>query len=836
MTVPARRVLVAVIGVGLALTPAAAAQSRRASGRRASAPKQFFDARDAQRLAVASRGATSLHPATRRADAARTRLRAQGARVEIDRLTGTPRVLAGAPALSGPADDDPLEIAARFLREHLAALGLDREDLGSLTLVGRTPIPGGAVQVAYRQFANGIPSFDGGIRVTVDRAGRVLQVTGAPQPDLSLPTTVPAVSASDALRRVMRDVGVGRPVRVTSGPRGVRRVTGFRADAAAAALTTFADGDRARLAWQVDYRAAPLAHYHALVDAATGAILYRANSVKTAANDASVWEEYPGATNGGTQQTRDLTPYLSSGATDLSGPYAHAWSDVNDNDSSTTDSNGHIVPLDTPDVGEAVARSAGGNFVFPFTDFTASNTLGACDTAHKCSWNFDTKTSWQTNRAQNAVQAFWYVNRWRDHLVAAPISFSGADGNFEGSDRVLVNTDDGAATGPGGGPDADHVDNAYMDTPPDGTSPTMAMFLFFNGGDFRDANGGDDADVVYHEYTHGLSGRLVTDAGGEEALNSGQAAAMGEGWSDFYAEDFLVDEFPSNDSPTAGEVDMGRYLDSQPHTLRTQGLDCPVGAAAAQCPGTPAQGSGGYTYGDYNAVDKEGTPPQAEPHQAGEIWGETLWDLRGVLGSSVTEAIVTQGMRLSPTEPTFLEERDAILAADHQLFPGADHSAQIWEVFANRGMGTNASSPTKDTVVEGFDRPPPSGSPPGGQPPPPSGSTHPAAPVLKLPRSGSRGRVRLTVTCDSPCSGSARLTASHRTAKHLHLRGRTVGSSRIKRTAAGKSTVTVKLTARTLRALRRGHATSLKATLTVTITDGELQRTAAHRQVRIRRR
>ena len=105
MTVPARRVVVAVIGAGLVLTPAAAAQSRRANGRRPSAPRQFLDARDAQRLAVARRGATSLHPATRRVHAARTRLRAQGARVEIDPLTGTPRVLAGARALSGPADE-----------------------------------------------------------------------------------------------------------------------------------------------------------------------------------------------------------------------------------------------------------------------------------------------------------------------------------------------------------------------------------------------------------------------------------------------------------------------------------------------------------------------------------------------------------------------------------------------------------------------------------------------------------------------------------------------------------------------------------------------------------
>ena len=35
----------------------------------------------------------------------------------------------------------------------------------------------------------------------------------------------------------------------------------------------------------------------------------------------------------------------------------------------------------------------------------------------------------------------------------------------------------------------------------------MAMFLFFNRHTrhFRDVNGGDDAAIVYHEYTHGLS-------------------------------------------------------------------------------------------------------------------------------------------------------------------------------------------------------------------------------------------------------------------------------------------------------------------------------------------
>jgi hypothetical protein len=110
---------------------------------------------------------------------------------------------------------------------------------------------------------------------------------------------------------------------------------------------------------------------------------------------------------------------------------------------------------------------------------------------------------------------------------------------------VNVESDDGA-DGPGGLPDDDHVDNANMSTPPDGQSPRMQMYLFKNGtlsdgtpSPFRDVNGGDDASIVYHEYTHGLSSRLITDSDGVEAVNSAQSGAMGEAWSDWYAKDFL---------------------------------------------------------------------------------------------------------------------------------------------------------------------------------------------------------------------------------------------------------------------------------------------------------
>ncbi len=51
-------------------------------------------------------------------------------------------------------------------------------------------------------------------------------------------------------------------------------------------------------------------------------------------------------------------------------------------------------------------------------------------------------------------------------------------------------------------------------------------------------------------------------------------------------------------------------------------------------------------------------------HADGEIWGQTLWDLRGVIGSKKAESLVTRAMELSPANPSFLDMRNSILQAD----------------------------------------------------------------------------------------------------------------------------------------------------------------------------
>ena len=127
----------------------------------------------------------------------------------------------------------------------------------------------------------------------------------------------------------------------------------------------------------------------------------------------------------------------------------------------------------------------------------------------------------------------------------------------------------------------------------------------------------------------------------------------------------------------------------------------PVDAA---CPGGPdTGGAGGYTLGDFGKIFYAGGP---EVHADGEIWAETLWDLTGRRSApSVAEKLVTDGMRLSPPEPSMLDMRNAILAAEQAN--GGGLNDEVWEVFRVRGMGYYAAAADgSDTQpVEDFSAP-----------------------------------------------------------------------------------------------------------------------------------
>ena len=101
-----------------------------------------------------------------------------------------------------------------------------------------------------------------------------------------------------------------------------------------------------------------------------------------------------------------------------------------------------------------------------------------------------------------------------------------------------------------------------MSTPPDGTPPTMQMYLqhqpgtsYPDGDPFPANNTGDEAVTVYHEYTHGLSNRLVVDVLGNSTLGPVQADAMGEAWGDWYAADSLVSDGLEVDKKGKADLD-----------------------------------------------------------------------------------------------------------------------------------------------------------------------------------------------------------------------------------------------------------------------------------------
>jgi Ca2+-binding RTX toxin-like protein len=591
---------------------------------------------------------------------------------------------------------------------------LDADDLAGLRLVRDYTDLSGTRHLMWAQMSGGLMAVGNDLRANVARDGRLVNVLGSPVPDLRAPAGAGRLGAADAVNATLRSVGrPARALRTVSIARGAQRATRF-AGGHDARLALFYDGKATRAAWNVTARAGAGEIYSSLVDAASGAILFRANKVDSA--NALVWDYYPGATVGGTQQSVDITSWLNPTATKLIGPNTHVFADLID---SPQDSH-------TPADGQEIGSSGGGDWNYPFTEFSEPQSFCAADgnSTSKCSWDSWVQASWDTNVEQNATQAFYFVNNFHDHLEAAPIGFNAAAGAFDsGDDPVIAQTDDGANMGGTflgpSMPNINHVNNANMFTPPDGTSPEMQMYLFtsFTGNrgsptddPTPDVNGGDDASVVYHEYTHGLSNRLITYADGWGALDLFQPASMGEAWSDWYAMDYLVEQgFAPDDPLVQGEVEVGSYVDGGNRFLRTEGLDCLRGSDP-ECPGSSTAGAGGYTFGDLGKV----YPGGPEVHADGEIWAQTLWQLRKKLieahgdadGVDRARTLVTRGMQLSGPNPTFLKMRDRILQAD-QVETGGQDKNLIWGVFANRGMGFLAwtAGPNSASKVQDFSLP-----------------------------------------------------------------------------------------------------------------------------------
>jgi extracellular elastinolytic metalloproteinase len=614
-----------------------------------------------------------------------------GGLFEIDPATGTVRILEKLDGyLTGPSGRPARTVAFDYVRRHHGALGLTGADLATFHFHRDYIDIEGTHHLSWTQQVGGEKVFDAGLQAAVTRGGRLLTVSGSPVSKAAAPTRTGGKLITEAAAIAAARTDGGEPS-VVPGP-----------DDTAEPVVFVANG-RSHAAWQTITMSAERPTL-AVFDAVSGQLLYRRPLAQDDHSRGTAVEYFPGAAHGGTPKHVDFTAkgWLATGAKKLSGNNSHAYSDVNDDQSAQAS--------------EEVPPLRNGTWNYPLTPFHLKN-VKFCDNPYPCTWDPSKPFSWQVNRKQNATQVFFFVNTWHDHLMRAPIGFTEAAGNFQaknhthrgrGQDAVDTQTDDGASIDHGL-PDGGHVDNANMATPPDGKAPRMQMYLqhqpgtsYPTGDPFAPTDVGDEADTVYHEYTHGLSNRLVVNANGQSTLGGVQAGAMGEAWSDWYAMDYLVAQGLQRDRPDKVDVILFQFDGAGVALDRTEPIDCPVDSRADRCNGGATGHAGGYTYRDYAAVG--GGP---EVHSDGEIWAQTLWQLRDRLGSRTTESLVTRAMELAPHNPSFLDLRNAILVADTAVFGGRHHDA-IWQVFAARGMGFYAGSFDGDDVSPGasFARPP----------------------------------------------------------------------------------------------------------------------------------
>ncbi|HEY3486193.1 MAG TPA: M36 family metallopeptidase, partial [Ilumatobacteraceae bacterium] len=405
-----------------------------------------------------------------------------------------------------------------------------------------------------------------------------------------------------------------------------------------------------RAAWNTVVQTGAEGWYDAVVDAGTGEVLVRRNLWESDHNngEANVFLEQHPQIPGAAQQDFDFPANWADDSGNTIGNNSDAWHDPDGDDSAG-------YRPDTGDPGDANFR----HFNYTYTDAINSNPAA-------------TGTDWVTDRDSVITQAFYYTNMLHDHWYQ--YGFDEASGNFQ-EDNFGLGGDDGDRVNVLVDWNADNGEccNASMATPDDGDNPFLRLRVGLMP-DNRNMHRAMNGDTVTHEFGHGVSNRLV---GGGDLGSGVQTNGMGEGWSDAMA-------FSLWNDPVYGEYNNGN------NTTGIRGV---------------AYDTSGLQYDD---ICNGG----CEEHNDGEVWATALWDVRDALigrygqadGTFRFEHLMIDGMKNTPTDPSFLDARDGILASNVDLHGGVD-TCLIWAAFAVTGMGSDAdddgggSSPTNGFAV-----------------------------------------------------------------------------------------------------------------------------------------
>jgi extracellular elastinolytic metalloproteinase len=206
--------------------------------------------------------------------------------------------------------------------------------------------------------------------------------------------------------------------------------------------------------------------------------------------------------------------------------------------------------------------------------------------------------------------------------------------------------------------------------------------LQLQGVPFINADGDFDNGIIAHEYGHGISNRLTGGPANTSCLNNGEQ--MGEGWSDWFT---LMMQLKAGDNG-ASPRGIASFAVSQETT----------GSGIRRVRYSTDMSINPLTFNDSNDADSQ--------HNRGEFMATVLWDLTwayiekygfdsniytGTGGNNKVMRLVIDGLKLQPCQPSFINFRTALIAADQATTGGQDF-CMITEVFRRRGVGLNASS------------------------------------------------------------------------------------------------------------------------------------------------
>ena len=648
-----------------------------------------------------------------------------------------PDVKQGRNFLTGATTGIRAEVLRNFVKENNSLIGVSDAQADDLKVTADYKNPEGELSFAHlEQRINGIPIFRSEVKAGFTKNGEMIRVINNLAPGLDYGSLSndfrnPADAVKAAARHINHNLKTTERNEAVSSD--LKSVFGQGDWATTAEKMYFpTEPGVAIAAWRVLIWE-PVSAYYVIVDAESGTMLWRKNITEdqTQAATYNVYTNSNAMINSA-DSPAPLTPGPISPTLGTQGaiiPNRTNVTRIGNEAPYTFNNNGWITDG---------ANITDGNYNESGVDLVAPNGVDAPVTGSP-SRTFTTSPAWNpppgnpapgdapsTQQARDGavIQMFYVMNLYQSEMYRLGFTeqaFNFQNDNFgrggAAADRVSAEGQDSSGT-----------NNANFSTPADGGRGRMQMFVWT--GPTPDYDGTADADVIIHEVTHGLSNRLHGNSAG---LSTNMARGMGEGWSDFYGHAMLSEPTdPANGIYTTGGYATFQLISATDTSNYYYGIRRYPKAPIAFTGGPNNKPHNAYRFSDINAdcaarftnanfAFARGPVGAAQcdaVHNIGEIWSSALWEVRTkmvarlgwAVGNRKALQLVTDGMKLAPTAPTLLTERNAIIsAAQASADPNlaAADVADVWSGFALRGMGFSASiqSISPAAVTDAFDLP-----------------------------------------------------------------------------------------------------------------------------------